>query len=403
MKKLNVIYLIISIVMLGLSIALFCFGSSYSYLPLIIGLIIINLIKAKKLIFKTIYFSLYLIYFVLLFLFSLNVIKFKTNPITDYDKMIPIWGDTIPGNSTKSKLDEMNIRYNTNKYIATNRFLSFIAFKNPKYAERVIDTFTYSYEIRSGYAKETFEDVPFIVPYVVEGSSQAVIIIPGGGYANKSMEDGGTLEGKNVALELNKKGISAFVLWYRSNPYEFPIPQMDLQRAIKYLKYHKEEYGIDDNKISIIGFSAGGYQVSSYINIFMGMDMCGVEGEYTKDEIDLMDDSVYKAALIYPELEFTENYSIMYATFSKEKIDDKDTRKELQDRYNTIDNMKTKVVKQYIAYGNRDNIVGTKSIEKYIEKAKELGIDIKVSICKGQMHAFDTKYYIDDYLEFMEE
>ena len=404
MKKLNMICIIFSFVMLGISIALFCFGSNYSYIPLILGIIclIVSLIKQKNII-KAIYSSLYSIFFVLLLLFSMNVIKVKANPITDYDKMIPIWGDSIPGNNNKSKLDEMNIRYNTNKYLATNRFLSLLAFKNPKYAERVIDTFTYSYEIRSGYAKETFEDIPFLVPYVVEGGDQAVIIIPGGGYANKSMEDGGTLEGKNVALELNKIGISAFVLWYRSNPYEFPIPQMDLQRAVKYLKYHKNDYGIDENKISIIGFSAGGYQVSSYINIFMGMDMCGYEGEYTKDAIDLLDDSIYKAALIYPELEFSKNYSIMYSTFSKEKVEDEKTRKELQDKYNTISNMKTEVVKQYIAYGDKDNIVGTESILKYIEKANSLGIDLKVSKISGQSHAFDTKYYIEDYLKFMKD
>ena len=131
--------------------------------------------------------------------------------------------------------------------------------------------------------------------------------------------------------------------------------------------------------------------------------MCGYEGEYTKDEIDLLDDSIYKAALIYPELEFSKNYSIMYSTFSKEKVEDEKTRKELQDKYNTISNMKTKVVKQYIAYGDKDNIVGTDSILKYIEKANSLGIDLKVSNISGQSHAFDTKYYIEDYLKFMKD
>ena len=384
---------------------MFCLGSNYSYFPLLIGIVIINFILGQeKHILKKIYLIFYTIIFIANLLFSINVIKAPSSPITDYDKRIEIWGDTIPGNNKNLKINDMNVRKNTNKLLSMNRFLTFLYFKNEKNAERVIDTYTYSYEIMSGYAKETYEDVPYLIPYLVENAKDSVIILPGGGFSNKSIEDGGTLEGKNVALELNKRGINAFVLWYRSNPYEFPVPQADLQRAIKYLKYHKNDFNIDENRIGIIGFSAGGYVVSSYINIFMGQDISFlVSSDYSFDDIDLMDDSVYSAALIYPELSFKNNYSIMYSCFSSDKVNDEENRNNLIDKYDTIKHIRSSVPKAYIAYGDKDDIVGTDNINEFISKANEINMNLTVKVCKNQKHAFDTDCYIASYLDFLED
>ena len=402
MKKKDIILLIISILLIGITVLLFCLGSNYSYFPLLIGIVLINFILGQeKHIVKKIYLVLYTIIFIADLLFSINVIKAPSTPITDYDKRIEIWEDTIPGNSKNLKINDMNVRKNTNKLLSMNRFLTFLYFKNEKNAESVIDTYTYSYEIRSGYAKETYEDVPYLIPYLVDSAKDSVIILPGGGFANKSIEDGGTLEGKNVALALNERGINAFVLWYRSNPYEFPVPQADLQRAVKYLKYHKDDFGIDENRISIIGFSAGGYVVSSYINLFMGGQIVHESDTYTYDDIDLMDDKVYTAALIYPELTFKDNYSIMYSCFDREKIQDESIRNSLIDKYDTIKHMKSSVTKEYIAYGDKDDIVGTDNINEYISKARETDKNITVKVCENQKHAFDTDYYINHYVDFL--
>lgn len=381
---------------------MFCLGSNYSYFPLLIGIVLINFILGQeKHIVKKIYLVLYTIIFIADLLFSINVIKVPSTPITDYDKRIEIWEDTIPGNSKNLKINDMNVRKNTNKLLSMNRFLTFLYFKNEKNAESVIDTYTYSYEIMSGYAKETYEDVPYLIPYLVDSAKDSVIILPGGGFANKSIEDGGTLEGKNVAEALNERGINAFVLWYRSNPYEFPVPQADLQRTVKYLKYHKDDFGIDENRISIIGFSAGGYVVSSYINLFMGGQIVLESDTYTYDDIDLMDDKVYTAALIYPELTFKDNHSIMYSCFDREKIQDESIRNSLIDKYDTIKHMKSSVTKEYIAYGDKDDIVGTDNINEYISKAREIDKNITVKVCENQKHAFDTDYYINHYMDFL--
>lgn len=93
----------------------------------------------------------------------------------------------------------------------------------------------------------------------------AVLIAPGGGHKNLVFNS----EGRDAALFLNKLGITAFVLKYRlarqeGSPYSLDIhPQEDAYRAIRTIRSKANKFGIDPNKIGIMGFSAGGEVVAS--------------------------------------------------------------------------------------------------------------------------------------------
>lgn len=84
------------------------------------------------------------------------------------------------------------------------------------------------------------------------------IVIPGGAYRDVAVAN----EGMEVAAELMKLGYAVAVLNYRVTPNHYPLPQMDLALAIKYMRYHASEYGVTDN-IMAVGFSAGGHLVAS--------------------------------------------------------------------------------------------------------------------------------------------
>lgn len=81
----------------------------------------------------------------------------------------------------------------------------------------------------------------------------AVVIFPGGGYAMRADH-----EGKGYAEFLNENGIDAFVCQYRVSPDRFPYPLLDARRAVRYVRYHAKEYGINPEKIGVMGSSAGG-------------------------------------------------------------------------------------------------------------------------------------------------
>lgn len=119
-----------------------------------------------------------------------------------------------------------------------------------------------------------------MTPYLAnnDGENVAVIVCPGGSYFWHDMET----EGHEVGRWLQKNGISAFVLYYRTayvpafiihyrmvfRGNRYPDPQDDLRQAIRYVKAHADTYHIDTCKVGAMGFSAGGHLVMSAAELF---------------------------------------------------------------------------------------------------------------------------------------
>lgn len=95
-------------------------------------------------------------------------------------------------------------------------------------------------------------------------TGSAVIICPGGAYWGVAIAH----EGKEIAQWLNSLGITAFVLKYRL-PNDAIMtdkavgPLQDGQEAIRLVRRHAKEWGINPDKIGIMGFSAGGHLAST--------------------------------------------------------------------------------------------------------------------------------------------
>lgn len=90
-------------------------------------------------------------------------------------------------------------------------------------------------------------------------TSAAILVIPGGGYEQVAIGH----EGFQIAAWLNQQGMAAFVLDYRVKPYRYPIEINDGRRAMRLIRAHAAEYGIDPNRIGVWGSSAGGHLASS--------------------------------------------------------------------------------------------------------------------------------------------
>ncbi len=107
------------------------------------------------------------------------------------------------------------------------------------------------------YYDETVDFIPQITAYP-STSAGAVIVFPGGGYAGRAIH-----EGPVIAKWLNSIGITAFVVDYRVAPYKHPAEISDAMRAVKLVRANAKKYGIDKNKIAVMGFSAGGHLAGS--------------------------------------------------------------------------------------------------------------------------------------------
>ena len=104
-------------------------------------------------------------------------------------------------------------------------------------------------------------------PSLQENKQCAVIICPGGGYHHLSYQ----ISGFQLAKWFNTMGIAAFVLNYRlpNSPdlaHREIGPLQDAQRAIRIIRANAARWNIQQNRIGIMGVSAGGHLAASLGN-----------------------------------------------------------------------------------------------------------------------------------------
>ncbi len=99
-----------------------------------------------------------------------------------------------------------------------------------------------------------------------KNTGAAMLICPGGGYHNLGWD----VEGTEIAEWLNTLGVTGIILKYRCprRPSDVkgepPLgPLKDAQRAVSLVRSKAKDWGIDPNRIGMIGFSAGGHLVGA--------------------------------------------------------------------------------------------------------------------------------------------
>ncbi len=153
--------------------------------------------------------------------------------------------------------------------------------ENWKYPERTDTIREWGNAVVVGNVKD-----PTLTVFRPKGQNgTAVIVCPGGAFRGLAIEK----EGYDVARWLNTRGVTAFVLKYRlvnaapgfdpflgrdlatgnsaridsiNAPY-VPLAVADGREAVRYLRRHAAAFGIEPNRIGMMGFSAGGTLIAS--------------------------------------------------------------------------------------------------------------------------------------------
>jgi len=87
-------------------------------------------------------------------------------------------------------------------------------------------------------------------------AAPAVLLVHGGGWTGSD----GRWQMAPIAKQLVKRGYVVLNVTYRLAPrWIYPAPVEDLREAVKWMRSHAQEHGIDPERIATFGYSAGGY------------------------------------------------------------------------------------------------------------------------------------------------
>lgn len=150
---------------------------------------------------------------------------------------------------------------------------------------------------------ERYFDDPDFRPYlttfpVPKGKTikGAVLICLGGAFQYRSDQQ----EGIDVANELSELGYQCFVVDYRLRPYTQQEGALDLARAVRFVRAHASEYGIDESDIAVMGFSAGGILCGEMLLNFDGLvNGTTLDSSYVPDALDQVSADGAACGMIY--------------------------------------------------------------------------------------------------------
>ncbi len=113
--------------------------------------------------------------------------------------------------------------------------------------------------VGDGRSEQVLTELSVYLPSTATSTGAAIVVCPGGGYIRHVMDR----EGYPIAEWLNAKGIAAILLEYRLPEGRSSVPLLDAQRAMRTVRAHAKEWGIDPGRVGILGFSAGGHVAST--------------------------------------------------------------------------------------------------------------------------------------------
>ena len=213
-------------------------------------------------------------------------------------------------------------------------------------------------------------------PPLKKRTGTAVIICPGGGYSVLAAGH----EGADVAKVFNDNGVTAFVLRYRLPKDECMsnkayVPLIDAQQAIWFVRTHTKEFGIDVNKIGIMGFSAGGHLAST-----AGTHFIPVRKELAGSNVrpDFM-------LLIYPVISFSDSIGHIG---SRDNLIGKNPGKALEHLFSNEEQVTLQTPPSFLVNASDDDAVNPENSIRFYEALLKNKIPAELHLYEHGGHGF---------------
>lgn len=222
---------------------------------------------------------------------------------------------------------------------------------------------------------------PAITVYSSKGTEghtgAAVVICPGGGYGGLAKDH----EGHQPAQWFQEQGVSAFVLQYRlgSQGHHYPTQLADVQRAIRWVRAEASELELDENRIAVMGFSAGGHLAS------MAATLYDREVYEASDEIDEASARPDFAILCYPVVSMEKGVThggSRKNLLGPERADDDDFAETLSSEKNVTENTPP----TFLFQTNEDAAVPAENATRFFLALREHGVPVEYHCYQNGPH-----------------
>jgi len=228
------------------------------------------------------------------------------------------------------------------------------------------------------------EDIPTLTLFQAYGQPKtprtAVIVAPGGSYGWLASNH----EGRQEANWLNSLGITAFVLKYRLGPqYHHPVELGDAQRAIRLVRSRAQEFGVDPNRIGMMGFSAGGHLTSSAGTHFDSGNPSAA------DAIDRASSRPDFMVLVYAVISFTASYS--HAGSSKNLLGDNPDPKLLKELSSELQ-VTQQTPPTFLVSTNEDDVVPSENSVEFYLALRHAGVPAELHVFEKGAHGFGLNF-----------
>lgn len=212
-------------------------------------------------------------------------------------------------------------------------------------------------------------------------TGQGVVICPGGGYRGVAYD----IEGTEVAKFLNTKGIAGFVLKYRmpgagSVAVRNEAPLQDAKRAIRTVRANADKWNLSNNKIGVMGFSAGGHLASTLGTHFNSED------NFDKDSTDLVSARPDFMILVYPVITMKQPYTHQG---SRDNLLGEDPDEKMIQYYSNETQITKETPPTFLMHASDDEGVPVENSLMFYQALKENGVSAEMHIYPEGGHGFN--------------
>ena len=216
-------------------------------------------------------------------------------------------------------------------------------------------------------------------------------------------------------------GYTVFAVVHGSQP-RFQVPEIiqDMNRAVRFIRHHARDYGIDPSRIGVTGASAGGH-----LSLMLGT--AGDKGNpKAKDPVDRESSRVQAVACFFPPTDFlnfgapgkeyihaTDHRPPFRASFDYrelnqksmvwERITDVEKLRQITREISPIYHVSPDDPPTLILHGDKDDLVPLQQSETFIAKLKEAGVLGKLVVKKGAGHGWpDLHKDVDQFVDWFD-